>query len=239
MIPLRITATMREPVVYAGDGMHLDGIVAFGVFRSLSRSESQALPPISGPWAQDLDLPLAKWTAESTGHQAHPNMLDDDGKIWGWCASAVHAEWLESHRHHVRKMPDTGAMATWAKDKSVNTAGGQLKACNIPYAARSAHRLVWYCVGDASALRLVLGHVRSVGKLGNHGMGRVMDWAVEECGEDWSVERDGELTRRMPASYRPTVVPRLLSVRAPYHHPSRVVPAVAPIYDRLRPAEVT
>lgn len=232
MTPLRIRAVMREPVVYYGDGMHLDGIVAYGVYCGLSRAQQDALPPIRGEWAVDMPLPLARWQcAPPPG--CDPRLLDEDGQLWGWRASAVHGDWPLHDRHNVRKMPQTDAMATWAGDGSVNIAGGPHKASDIPYPARWARVLTWYAVGDLAGVYEALGRVRSVGKLANHGMGRVDSWQVEAVDNDGSIEVDGELARTMPSTYRPEVLPRLLGIRPPYHHPSRQIEAVAPVFDRL------
>lgn len=221
MTPLRIIATMIEPVVYTGDGLHIDGPLAYAAFRGLPPPERDALPPMDGPAAVDFDLPLARWEC---------------GGTWGWRASAAHAEWLLVGQHAVRRYTAVERMERWTPDDVVNTSSGRFKPENKAYPTHTARALVWYAVGNQSEVqRLLDTYVPNIGRLSRHGMGKVADWAVEEWREDWSCERDGALTRRMPHAFRPGDVPGRGSIRAPYHHISRVVPSVEPDFMGLRP----
>lgn len=240
MEPLRITARMQEPIVYYGDGLHLDGPLSYGAYMALPREEREALPPISGDWAEDFELPLARWVCETPlSGREDARLLTEDGAVWGWCCSAVHADWALSARHAVRKMPDTDAMVRWGKDRSVHLSGGQLKACQVEYPGAFASFLVWYALGALEEVRSLLMRVRNLGKMSNHGCGRVMEWRVEPWPEDWSRERAGRLTRRMPAGYRPQEPAGMAMIRAPYHHRSRRILCVEPDYASLAPAEVS
>jgi hypothetical protein len=240
MEPMRVTATMAESIVYYGDGMHLDGPLAYGAYMSMPLAERQALPPVGHtPWPLDMDLPLARWICETPlSGQEQPELLTPEGLAWGWCCSAAHAEWLMSGRHSVRKMPQSHEMVRRTREKSANIAGGQLKACDVALPSRFARTLVWYAVGNIAQVRALLDRVRNLGKLSNHGCGRVMRWEVEPWPVDWSRERAGELTRRMPAGYRPGEPARMGAIRAPYHHRSRRILCVEPDYEALTPREV-
>lgn len=245
--PVRVTARMTEPVVYYGDGLHLDGPVSAGVFFQLPREEQDALPPISGPWAVDFDLPLARWEVESTAlsttdarlfveppEPCGPGMVR--GRLWGWRASAVCAEWLNHSSRAIRKRSVAHEAVLWAKDRKLNQASGRFKPTNIALPARQARELVWYAVGDVEGLRAALFQVRNVGKLASLGPGRVAEWTVEPWPHDWSIERDGQLMRQMPGDHPTTTgYPSVGAIRTPYHHPSRRVPTVRPDFDALTP----
>jgi hypothetical protein len=223
--PIRVTAELAEPIVYYGDGLHLDGPLSWGAYMELPAEERDAMPPLShADDAIDLELPLARVVVE-------------DGLLgWVWAASAVHADWLGETVVEVRKRPPEGEFITRTSAKSFHRSLGHTKAWDLRYPAALARRLVWYAVGDAEAVFDLLAlHVPNVGKKARQGNGRVMRWAVEPWPHDWSVERDGELTRRMPHAFRPDAVPSRGALRTPYHHRSRQAPCVEPDFAALRP----
>jgi CRISPR type IV-associated protein Csf3 len=249
LTPLRVTARMAAPVCYYGDGMHLDGIVALGYWRLMDPEKRALIPPLSRPWALDFELPLERWTADAVLPTsaderlfAEPPEKNDTlkGQVWGWKASAVCAEWLRESLMMTRKRPAVAEMARYsrpgprAKSDKVLIASGRFKAWNKPYPTRLALKLVWYCVGDPNELRRCLDEVTHLGKLGSAGLGRILEWTVEECDEDYSVDRGGQLMRTMPLSHG-GLIPTTAPIRPPYHHPSRRVPAVMPAFEELRP----
>ena len=214
--PLRVEAEMAEPVIYYGDGIHLDGVLSFGAFLTLTPDERAALPALTGPVAEDFDLPLARWEAEG---------------VWGWRASAAHAAWTRLARAEVRKRPAAGEMVRWTADAALKVDGGPLKAKDMVFPTAFASRLTWYCVGDPWQVRDLLGLVPGVGKLIGHGHGIVRRWTVTPWHSDWSVEREGRLTRRMPRAGGVLMG----AIRAPYHHRSRVAACDEPDFMGLLP----
>lgn len=247
MEPLHITAHMAEQVVYYGDGMHFDGILAYGAYKALSEDERAQVPPITSRWAEDFDLPLERWEVQS----ATPMHVDDRlfvdeplahddskiGRVWGWKASAVHADWKCRDRFAVRRRPELEQMIRFTKSPSVNIGAGQQKALNLLMPALFAETLHWYAVGDADEVRRLLGYVQAVGKVTAMGQGRVMRWEVESYIEDLSIEHGGLLRRTMPMGYDSdsTGFPAYATIRAPYHHASRTVYAMRPEWERLVP----
>ena len=217
--PLRITASLAEPFIYYGDGMHLDGLVALGFFRAMPREEQEALPPISSDDPTDFPLPLDRW---------------EYGGAWGWKASAVHCTVLRASVYEVRKKTAVAQMARYTSSPSVEISGGHFKSTNVPFPQAFAHTLTWYAVGDLLEVGRLLALVHGVGKLCKGGCGRVIRWAVEEWPEDWSLLRGGALTRRMPWGFAPGIR-RHGAIRTPYHHRSRVVDACEPVFSELRP----
>jgi hypothetical protein len=223
--PLRVTALMGEPIVYYGDGLHLDGPLSYGAYVEYVREHGDDLPPIGEEWAVDFDLPLSTWRCPpADGESPHPRMLAPDGTIWGWRCSAAQADWVAEGTHWLRKKPATDAMRRYTEAPSHNIGLGPMKAKNLPLPARLAFEVTWYAHGDLQEVSRLLANVRHIGKLCGHGMGRVLDWVVDEMGEDWSCRGlEGRLMRRMPAAFSsdaPGVLP--LALRAPYHHRSRV-----------------
>ena len=241
---LHIVAEMSEPVIYYGDGMHLDGILAWAKYTDLSREERAAVPPITEPWAWDFDLPLRTWSVPSVTAEYVDDRLfvnrprvrngHKEGALWGWCASAVHAEWLCHDRYAIRKRPELEQMVRYTESPSVNLGAGQQKATNLLLPARFATELHWYAVGDFAEVGRLLAHVRAVGKITTKGPGSVMRWRVEPWKEDWSVMCAGSLTRVMPIGYDAAGgYAAEASIRAPYHHASRVVPVLRPDFSTL------
>jgi CRISPR type IV-associated protein Csf3 len=226
--PLRVIATMAEPIVYGGDGMCLDGIIAAAWFRDLPYGLTSRWPSATRdePWVRDLELPLAQWSIAYDG-PCDPRLRDDQGRVWGWSASAVHAEWVHA-RHEVRKRVAVDEMARWSGAGDVDVSSGRFKAHDLRLGARLARHLEWYCLGVRSEIERVLtAHITALGRKVGQGMGRVLGWQVTPWHADWSVMREGRVTRPMPQGFaRGRVEPR--GIRPLYWHHSRVIACVVP-----------
>jgi CRISPR type IV-associated protein Csf3 len=229
MRPLRIWCDLAEPVVYFGDGMCFDGLLAAAWFRDLPYAVTSPWPTATRaePWVKDLDLPLAKWSVPFAG-ACDPRLRDESGRVWGWCASAVHADWSISTTVEVRKRTAFDDMARWSRAPDVDVSAGRFKAHDLRLPARVARRLEWYAVGDPAQIQRVLTeHITAVGRKVGHGNGRVLRWRVDDWAHDWSVTRNGRLSRPMPEGYVRGPVQRR-GVRALYWHPSRQIACVVP-----------
>lgn len=227
--PLRIWCDLAEPVVYFGDGMCFDGLLAAAWFRDLSYGITSKWPTASReePWVRDLDLPLARWAVPYAG-ACDPRLRDEQGRVWGWCASAVHADWSIQTRVEVRKRVAVDEMTRWTADSDVEVSAGRFKAHDLKLPARIARRLEWYAIGDARhILRVLTEHVSAVGRKVGQGNGRVLRWRIDDWMQDWSITRGGKLTRPMPAGYMRGPV-QTRGVRALYWHPSRQIECVVP-----------
>jgi hypothetical protein len=222
--PMRVVATMGEPLVHYGDGLHLDGPLSWGAYLEYVREHGDDLPPLSGPWAMDFDLPLARWTCPPAGGE-DARLLTADGELWGWCCSAAVVDWVAQGRHDLRKRPALEAMRRYTGARSHHTGLGPMKAKDISFPTLLAFEIEWYALGDRDAVARLLGRVHHLGKLSRHGLGRVLRWTVEPMEVDWSIEREGRLMRRMPEAWpRATVAgEEIAPIRAPYHHRSRRV----------------
>lgn len=248
MTPLRVSARLGAPIVYFGDGLYLDSLVALACYRDMEPEEQRALPPLQSAWADDFELPLQRWAVEASApiyvddrlFEETPEIIEGTkhGRIWGWRSSAVCAKWLQQGTHTVRKRTALKELSRYSPAAGrVQTASGRFKSWQKPYPTRFACELVWYCVGELAELeRLLSAHVTHIGKLGGAGLGRVLEWAVEPIPDDYSLMRGEQLMRVMPFGY--DAVGGIVcteTIRPPYHHRSREVPARRPDYEELRP----
>lgn len=239
--PLRVTARLAEQIIYFGDGLHLDSILAWAAFMRLPRDARESLPPVDlCDFPIDIELPLARWRVPCSDPStlADARLLDADGMIWGWRATAALADWELKSSAEWRRKPPLGEYMRHTSEKRMETGAGPYKAYNVSVPTVFAHSVSWECVGDIDAVRLLLSDIHCLGKKHQRGSGRLLQrddgspqWDVEpvDGGADHGIEiaADGHLlARAMPAEY---VTGRglrtggtiMISVRAPYHHYSR------------------
>lgn len=240
MTPLQITCEVVTPIVGWHLRLPLDGPLAYGAYCELTDAEQADLPDISTcEFPRDFDLPLRRWTCPAPDDVRDERLLDDDGLLWGWCCSEVVTEWQGRQVTHVRRPAPTNAMRRHTDAAVVNSSSGKFKPLNRKYEARwpVGGLLTWYAIGDAQRAAELLAHVPNLGKLHNHGHGKVacqLDgtpiWCVEEHDDDDAWRRH----RRMPATHRSGVA-KLGPVRAPHWHRSRWAPLVEPDGGSISP----
>lgn len=217
--PLKITARMGEPIVTYDGVLHFDGILSWCASREYISEHGDDLPPIGGPWMVDFDLPLARWRVPPVPG-CDERLLDADGMLWGWCASAGEAIWLSHGKVEVRKRPAIDEMVRFSRDKTYNAGAGPTKAKDLTFPTLFAREVTWYVRGEREAVKRLLDvWATHLGKLHGHGHGKVLEWRVETSPVDWSIQRDGLLMRRMPREGG-----QRGGIRAPYWHRSRQVP---------------
>jgi hypothetical protein len=216
-VPVTVTAHLAEPVIALdGNPAHLDGPAAWSAFLSWTDEHGRfSLPDPDDPQrCEDFTLPMATWTAPAPG-PVHPlARAADPGMVWGWACSRALYEAGGYSTVQVRKHPETGIAARYAKDRAWDIGSGPLKARDVPFAAALARQVRWHALADPGPLRRLLARVHHVGRLGNHGNGRVLAWAVEP-----GADRDAWRDRVMPAEGGTPG-----GVRAPYWHPTRRMP---------------
>jgi CRISPR type IV-associated protein Csf3 len=241
-VPLRVVAHVTEPILYAGDGLHLDGILSAAAFEALDERTRRRMPPLSSPWAVDIDVPLARWGVDvgpdwsgdarllwkQKGGGASRNRYSRT--LWGWCASAVQAEWQQHGTAEIRKRPELDQMRRYAKDRTADISSGPMKAYDLAFPTVFAPTLTWYALGDgARVLELLRRHIVAIGKKTRLGYGTVARWEVERVEADWSIAGpDGRLVRRMPRESGMVGQHSYGAIRPPYHHASRLVECVEP-----------
>jgi len=180
----------------------LDGILAVA-FMSLVRArrgevyEHEEIGRDEPPY--DVPLPLARWSV---------------GDVWGWKASALFpdGETAESLVYWRKRLRQHRIELT---EGSPNTTNGVYRDWNMPLPLLLCRRMVAYCVTDREGrrdIRRQLEKIRWIGKKRAHGRGRVIGVTVEQCEVDYSIARDGTLTRWMPSD----TGSRLVRPRPPY-----------------------
>lgn len=243
--PCVIDADLSEPIVTYGDGLHIDGPIAYAVFMDLPVEEKNQIPSIESNWALDFDLPLERWTSQCELPQTTDPRLTVDGhlvpvdggdgfigRVWGWNSSAAVAVGVsEESRHELRKRPPIEDYVKYTESVRVETAMGPNKAKDLCFPTVIVRRIRWYAVGDIERIQwLLTRYVHSVGKLSRHGQGRISQWRVRPSrdGDLSMTGTDGRPMRRLPAMMFPERPVQMGTIRAPYFHRSRWAVTVAP-----------
>lgn len=211
MQPIRIQAIMQDGRIGTTDSfLPLDSILAAEWMR---RHHPEAYYNASSHMLTngliDADLPF-----ERRGQ----------GDNWYWACSfnteaPVHEYIMHWHKRfddHLDKYIDFGK-----RRGKIDTKSGKYKAYRMPLVVQLFDKLVWYAVGDPDAVLDLCQGVTHVGKKPSQGLGAVDYWTVEPWLEDWSVARDGQITRGIPVELglppgaeRANV--RLYGIRPPY-----------------------
>lgn len=237
-----IEATLSEPIVTYGDGIHLDGPLAYAAFMSMSPKERAKVPPIESDWAEDFGLPLDRWESEcELPFTADPRITTDGkltktengfiGNVWGWkCSAAIPVGQVLHAQHNLRKKPAIEKMIQYGTDNRYNAGMGPHKAKDLVYPTVQVRTLRWHCVGDMDAtLTMLTRYVPSIGKLSRQGPGRVLRWEATLVDYDWSLwGDDGRPMRRLPSLMFPNHSVLDGTIRAPYFHRSRWASTIAP-----------
>lgn len=186
--PLRVTAYPRVGIA-TDQWLPLDGILFYQACRDALGPQLATLPGGS-PEKEDIEMPLLI---------VHPGELD-----WYYACSWAQPQpwWLAEGRDYWNKRSDTqyaDLIDFKGKRGKIIIEQGRYKAFHMPIFYRVAKKIEWYCVGDPQELRFLLSTVTHIGKKRSQGWGRVIQWNIEPWAEDWSVWRDGKLTRGVPA----------------------------------------
>lgn len=229
----RVIAHMTDGVMVTIDRkLHLDGILAARLFMEAMPEEWKGVPPSEGEHPIEVtNIPLSRWRFPAPP-DAHPSLLDDDGMLWGWCASSMFADWLGFGTHAVRKPVPVKEFAQFGReDSQVNVGSGPTKAWDKAYPAGIASELHFAALGDPGAVLEILTHVHGLGRLRNHGKGAVQSWSVVESDLRWDVTADGFPMRNLPEDWPGLSEsgPRSrVTIRAPYWQHHRKVLGVSP-----------
>lgn len=214
MTAATVTAWLAEPVLNWRDDIMLDGPLAWAAWRQAVAAGLE-LPPMTPTHATDFDLPLQTWARPQVAPDHHPQLLDGDGRIWGWCTSvAIPSADIALSGVAIRRRPATDQMTRWSTDRRHHIGLGPMKARNITHPAGFAPALHWDIdTTDPDRVMELLALVTNIGRATRHGHGRVLRWEIGDGPEGgWS-------HRPMP---NPSGAPA--GVRAPHHNPTRQAP---------------
>lgn len=184
MTPLKVTAVMAEPVSFSFGTIALDALLASQVAR-----RDGMVPPARG---------------ESSAERPEPPLRRHPSGFY-MASWAIPGELLWSHGTHIHKPPPTDWYARLCTDKvrRVDVSSGPDKANRIPRHRMKFRDLVWFCVGDAEQLEVLLRGVTRLGSYRRDGIGKRKQWRVEPC-DTWDgfpVLRDGLPLRSLPLDY--------------------------------------
>ena len=206
MKPLRITFTLRSPMVLPERPIHLDSIVGCAAYRNAERSGA------ADPRTELDSLPFARATGPDGQWvwQASQLLLEQEGGIF----------WT----HYVRSY-EVNAWAAgrerghWQGNKNaIRVGSGPMKAFAITQPMGHIRRAVAWGVGDADAIDFLLRQeIVALGRNTRQGWGRIDSIAIEDApaGEEGFWQRRvlpqslGEF--KLPGHYAGTA-----SVRPPY-----------------------
>lgn len=190
MTPLRVTARLRGAISLTAGSLALDGLLAAAV------ALRDDLPPISVGGVLPIEIPVAL----------------EPGRRFHLASFAVppfdsyDLRWL-NRRFPIEQAQGLGGL----KLKRINLAGGPCKSFRVPmeHGHAADDELTWWCLGDESALRELLGLITHLGRRRGVGSGRVERWRVERC-QDWPgfpVVRAGRALRPLPLDWPGLVDP--------------------------------
>lgn len=179
--PLKITFHLDGTGIYydPNEPLMLDGLLAAAVIRWHIHGE----PPARDEEPADVPLPLARWQRDGT---------------WGWHASALFPDGptLESMQHWRKRFRQGRVDLTVG---APNLTNGTYRDWNMPIPLLVVPRMVAYAMGDMGRVRRELTRsIKYLGKKRAHGRGAITHIEVEETPEDWSIIKNGVLTRWMP-----------------------------------------
>jgi CRISPR type IV-associated protein Csf3 len=211
MQPIKITAHMQDGRIAGTEPWFpLDSILAAEWIR---RHHSEAYYNASSHMLTN-DLIIPELPFERRG-------IDDN---WYWaCSFNTEAPAHEYVMHWHKRFDDQleQYIDFGSRRGKVDTKSGKYKAYRMPLVIQLFERLTWYAVGDPDAVFDLCRNITHIGKKSSQGLGAVDYWTVEPWHEDWSVVRDGRLTRAMPVELSmPAGVQkanvRLYGIRPPY-----------------------
>jgi len=222
-----ISAHLEKPIVSFDDGLCLDGPLQWAAYQL--HDDKENLPDPDHEWCVDFEIPIARWQFEPPEGEQPLSELDDralsaSGNLRGWCVSNVQAEWVLRDKTHVRKVEPSDYMKRWSDKSRVNVRSGQYKGANKPYPIKYAPVLRWVCLCDPDRVQKYLNQITHLGKLTNHGWGKLQSsldgtpsWSIERYG-DGSWWRVGEkITAQVPYGFCgcEQKSPQMMAMRAP------------------------
>lgn len=189
--PLRVVAHLAESIALTRP-LALDGLLCWAV-----SAEHRLLPPVPGQSSGVIEIPI---------------MREPEGRFH-LCSEGFSVPEHNENRYKHRRAPVAQFHRFGKTGKSginrVDTAAGANKSYRAPYVLQlmQGDQIEWWCLGDPERIRLLLGHVRYLGKHRGSGKGRLdihgVPWTVERCAEwpGFPVVRGGKPLRPLPLDW--------------------------------------
>lgn len=126
-----------------------------------------------------------------------------DRKYDVFCTSQGIADSKEFVSSWVKRFNSSNADLIKFKGKGkqrVDIGGGPMKNYHMPIVLKSCKEITFYVRGDMQEVeRLLTEQITYLGKKGSQGFGQIKEWEFEEIEEDYSIFKDDELMRPVPA----------------------------------------
>jgi hypothetical protein len=236
MQPFRVTARLASAIVMPSTSLVLDGLLFAALCGDLAGRHDCEIDWPEAPF--ETLLPLAAWrTAAARSERELPtvDLCDPEGRLWGWCASNVDAEWLLDDTVYVRRPTPLAEFARWdSSSAKVDVGAKRYKAMNKALPSRLAESVWWHGFGHADVVAdLLTRRIHHLGKLRSHGRGRVLSWTLESVDVDTSVIAAGRPARNLPSlpgAFGGDVSVGRVALRPPYWHRSRETMGTRPDY---------
>jgi len=218
---LKVTARLRTNII-CDRWLPLDSILHAQHCRECLPELAVTVP---GEQPAELDMPFLK-----KRHIGTP--------FWYYACSWAQWQPQEGKDHWNKRLDSSFAyLVDFGKKRGkIIIEQGAYKAYHMPIFYFIADRIEWYCVGIGDEIRRLLGACTHLGKKTTQGWGRVATWLIESWPEDWSVRRDGKLTRGVPARDAGEIPQdmHLYGIRPSYYNKNNQILLVMPKSERDR-----
>lgn len=192
MTPLVVRARLRGGITLPGGPIALDSLLASQV-----ALRAGLPPPRHAGDCQPIEIPVER----EPGGRFH-------------LASFSVSSFEEHSLRYVNRRAPVEQYQTIGSEKirRVQITSGANKSYRIPMETGHVNGdvLTWWCIGDMEPIRELLSTVLYLGKRRAVGLGRVVQWEIEDC-EPWDgfpVVRDGKALRTLPSDWPGLLAPR-------------------------------
>ena len=186
---LKITAFMRTNVV-CDEFLPIDGIFYYYYMQQQFGYETVSYPNQKSSNIE-IVLPL--------------KIINSDTESWYYSASwayPIKKWWFAEGQDRWTKKIDL-SLADYIdfgkKRGAIPHKSGKYKLYNMPVFYKVVNEITWYVVGNKEEIEKILSIAFYIGKKSAQGWGRVNKWQVEEIDDDFSIKKDGKLTRGIPS----------------------------------------
>jgi len=185
--PLEVSVGVGTQFILTFPWLNFDALVMHLYLREVLGSDYYLLPP-KDPFLFGTDVPVTPPV------ERHP-----DGY---YLASVSHlSNFSRSVQTIYGRFPARGFEVVKSKKTKIDTSRGRHKSAAIKFVTFPPQVVKFWLRGDLPWITKVLGGLTHLGKKGAAGFGAVSKVKVERASGDWSLVRDGKLTRPVPLRF--------------------------------------